>query len=141
MELLERVQQRSVKMIRELEHFSDKGKLTEPGLFSLEKEKLRGNLINVYKYLKRGCKEDEFKLFSWYQTTGHEATGTTGTWRVPPEHEEEHLYFKGESTRTWCPERLWNLLLWRCPKAMWAQPWLTHSRRPCSSREARLGDF
>lgn len=27
-------------------------------------EGLRGNLINVYKYLKRGCKDDEARVFS-----------------------------------------------------------------------------
>jgi len=51
-------------MMRGLEHLSYKERLRDLGLFSLKKRRLRGNLINAYKYPKDGCQADGARLFS-----------------------------------------------------------------------------
>ena len=57
MDLFEQVPKRAMRMIKGLEHLSGDNRLTELGLFSLQKRRLRGDLIVAFQYLKRAYRK------------------------------------------------------------------------------------
>ena len=95
-------------MIRGLERFPCKDRLRELGLFSLEKRRLRGELIAAFQYLKGAYKQEGNQLLQRVRdsrTRGNGLKLTEGRFRL----DVRGKFFAMRAVRCWksCAERLW----------------------------------
>jgi len=117
-DLLEWVQRRATKMILGLEHLFCEGRLSELGLFNLEKRRLWGDLIAALHYLKDAYKKVQERLFT--KACGDRISSTSFNLkegRFILDIRKKFFTMSVVSHSTGCPEKLWMPSPWKCSRS------------------------